>query len=131
MAEEKLMENILFFDAFKAHADYGKNLLESDLNAEGISVFVKYDLKNLNRFIAENHIEGVVLFINDSGQYHQLLPFIALGLKVLVCATAHEIHEKGLEELEIPFLDLGLPKKDLFRGVRDFLFNENISDTVT
>ena len=130
MAIEKAIGNVLFFDVFKAHADYGKGFLEMGLNDEGVRVFVKYDLKNVNRFIAENDIESVVVFINDSSQYHLLAPFIALGIKVLVCATAHEVHQKGLAELNIPYLDLGLPKKELFQGIHAFLFNENPSDAV-
>ena len=124
------MHNVLFFDAFKAHAEYGKSLLELSLREAGVLVHVKYDIRHINRYIAENDIKSVVLFINDSSHYHHLLPFIALGVKVLVCSSAHGFHHKGLRDLNIPTLDLGLPKNQLFKGVRSFLFDKNSSDAV-
>ena len=130
MDKGKAVGNALLFDAFKAHAEYGKNRMESIFRDNGIGLFVKYDLKNINRFIAENHITSVVVFIYDPNHYHQLVSFVALGLKVLVCSSVHDIHLKGLEELGIPFLDMGLPKKELFQEVHAFLLDANTSDAV-
>ncbi|MHA7865666.1 hypothetical protein [Flagellimonas marinaquae] len=130
MAKNKARTNVLLFDVFKAHAEYGKKVLESTLKVEGVSVFVKYDLKNINRYIAENNISYAVLFIYDANHYHQLVAFEAIGLKVLVCSSVHDMHQKALEEMAIPFLDMGLPKKELFQGVREFLVNNIASDAV-
>lgn len=125
MFKGKVTGNSLLFDTLKAHAEYGKSRMDLLFREKGIELYVKYDLKNINRFIAENHIVAVVVFIYDPNQYHQLMLFVALGLKILVCTSVHDMYLKGLEELGISFLDMGLPKKELFRQMSDFLLDSD------
>jgi len=45
------MVNVLLFDVYSAHADFGKNILETGLKEDRSEVYVKYNLRNIESYI--------------------------------------------------------------------------------
>jgi len=122
---EGFRKNALFFDAYKAHAIYGKKALSRSLAKKGMGIIVRDSLRNIHRFVMEHRVDRVVLFINDSNQLHTILPFLNMGMRMLICSSENDVQLNGTVDGKIEVIDMDIPKKELFDSILSFLCAES------